>query len=471
MFQAITNKLKTLAFAIGFITALALPLAAQEFRVEGAGLEAVPTSYSGPCPGLIKFRAKIQASTAGRVKYTYFRSDGGTGPEGFVDFDGPGVKLVETTWTLGGASLTHYEGWVAIRILWPNSYESNHAKFVLDCQPGKDKQPNAQPGNSQQSNGGETYQKELPQLAAPYKRKLETEMVSLNTFAEKLQPALAAAQQKLGFDSQAMNAEFRAITEEPDAARRAQLSAGFQTKYEPQFTKLAQTAGIDLAAQRRQIITLLDLSNKRVKEGKILAIEIGEDEQPTPTLTPLSPDVTESILSAPYTSAGMSGDFSTANASTGDLSLYIDLGFAGSIQNVAFISQTLPVERGVRRVRVSATLDPVRYNLMSLTSPPLGGYSSSEAIVNLRVMDGSLVVCSDRLSLGRSVTAVVGYLTPSGMRPVTLRCEFTRPVPDDATTYALIAEIEGWAGAGGLSAAAVDEIANLQRFHVYLHRR
>lgn len=141
MFQAITNTLKTLAFAIGFITVLALPVAAQDFRVEGAGLEATPISYRGPCPGLIKFQGKIQASAAGRVKYTYFRSDGGAGPEGFVDFEGPGVKLVETSWTLGGPSLTHFEGWIAIRILWPNHYESNQAKFVLDCQPGKDKQP------------------------------------------------------------------------------------------------------------------------------------------------------------------------------------------------------------------------------------------------------------------------------------------------------------------------------------------
>ena len=137
MFQAITNTLKTLALAIGVITALALPLAAQDFRVEGAGLEAAPTSYRGPCPGLIKFQGKIQASAAGRVKYTYFRNDGGTGPEGFVDFEGPGVKRVDYTWTLGGPSLTHFEGWVAIRILAPNSYESNRAKFVLDCQGGQ----------------------------------------------------------------------------------------------------------------------------------------------------------------------------------------------------------------------------------------------------------------------------------------------------------------------------------------------
>lgn len=183
------------------------------------------------------------------------------------------------------------------------------------------------------------------------------------------------------------------------------------------------------------------------------------------------PDVTESILSAPYTSAGTSGDYSRAVAATGDLYLYANVEFAGSIQKVAFISQTLPVERGIRRVRVSATLDPVYYYVAGYSAPP--GYSSAEAIVNLRVMDGSRVVASDRISLWRLVTAVVGGGATSGSRPVTLRCEFTRPSPDDATTYTLIADIEGWAGAGGLwySQTSVIERAHLQQFQVYLHRR
>jgi hypothetical protein len=167
MFQPITNKLKSIAWATGLLTALALPVAAQEFRVEGAGLEAAPTSYRGPCPGLITLKGKIQANGRGRVKYTYFYSDGATGPEGFVDFEGPGVKYVETTWRLGGTSLTHYEGWSAIRILSPNSYESNKAKFVIDCQAGKEKQPDAQPEDGRKEKGAEAYPKELPNIAAP----------------------------------------------------------------------------------------------------------------------------------------------------------------------------------------------------------------------------------------------------------------------------------------------------------------
>ena len=141
MFRASSKTLIFIILAFACTMACVSISAAQEFRVEGAGLEADPTSYSGPCPGLIKFKGKIQASAAGRVKYTYFYSDGATGPEGFVDFEGPGVKHVETSWRLGGASLTHFEGWAAIRILSPNSYESNRAKFGLDCKPENDKQP------------------------------------------------------------------------------------------------------------------------------------------------------------------------------------------------------------------------------------------------------------------------------------------------------------------------------------------
>ena len=123
----------------------------------------------------------------------------------------------------------------------------------------------------------------------------------------------------------------------------------------------------------------------------------------------------------------------------------------------------------MRRMRVSATLDPVSYFVTGLSI--LAGYSSSEAIVNLRVMEGSRVVASDHINLGRVVTVLFGAGPLSGSRPVTLQCEFTRSAPDDPTTYTLIAEIEGWAGAGGFSSALASERAHLQQFQLYLHRR
>lgn len=285
----------------------------QDIRVTEALLKADDARMSGPCPLKVLFHGSITTNGPGTVKYTFTRSDGARGPAYAMEFKEAGTQAVSTDWTLGDASaLPHFEGWQAIAILSPNSYESNQAKFAIDCQSGKEKQPDAQPNaqpdaqpaDGRQDKGAEAYQKELPNLAAPYQRKLETEMASLKAFAEKFQPDMAEAQRKLGFDSKAINAEFRAITEEPDAAKRAQRSAEFQTKYEPQFIELAQTAGIDLAAQRQQMITLLglDLSKARVKEGKTLVIETESLISSNPLSTPageLSPTSKGSFIACP----------------------------------------------------------------------------------------------------------------------------------------------------------------------------
>lgn len=143
-----STRLRILLLIVWVLVSLTNHVTAQDFRVEGAGMEASPTTYNGPCPGTINLRGKIQASAAGKVKYTYVYSDGGSGPEGYLDFEAAGVKYVETTWRLGGAGLTHFAGWAALRILSPNELESNHAEFVLDCkpdgttpQPSPEKQP------------------------------------------------------------------------------------------------------------------------------------------------------------------------------------------------------------------------------------------------------------------------------------------------------------------------------------------
>jgi len=128
------KKLFFLLIISGIATLIAWKAHDRDFRVEGAGAEANPTSYTGACPGLIKFSGKIQASGAGRVKYTWLRNDGATGPVEYVDFTEAGVKLISTTWTLGDAvALPHYVGWEQIKILSPNDMLSNKANFKLTC--------------------------------------------------------------------------------------------------------------------------------------------------------------------------------------------------------------------------------------------------------------------------------------------------------------------------------------------------
>ena len=129
-----------LALLLGVIVA-GPTAAATEFSVAGVGVEAVPTAYVGKCPGVITFKAKMQANAAGRVKYTWIRSDGATGPVEYIDFVEAGVLHVETTWTLGDASvLPRYEGWEQIKILSPAEMVSNKATFTLKCKGTKKNQ-------------------------------------------------------------------------------------------------------------------------------------------------------------------------------------------------------------------------------------------------------------------------------------------------------------------------------------------
>jgi hypothetical protein len=83
---------------------------------------------------VITFKAKLQATAAGRVKYTWIRSDGATGPIEYVDFTEAGVMHVETTWTPGDAStLPTFVGWEQLKVLSPNATVSNKANFKLTC--------------------------------------------------------------------------------------------------------------------------------------------------------------------------------------------------------------------------------------------------------------------------------------------------------------------------------------------------
>jgi hypothetical protein len=110
-----------------------------EFRVIGTTLTANPVNYVGPCPAKITFSGSITANQPGRVKYTFIRSDGAIDTRDLsLDFDGPGSKPVETTWTLGAAVPTFqpFRGFQSIKILSPNEMESNKAEFVLNCPEG-----------------------------------------------------------------------------------------------------------------------------------------------------------------------------------------------------------------------------------------------------------------------------------------------------------------------------------------------
>jgi hypothetical protein len=103
-----------------------------------ATLKANPVSFSGKCPGTIKFDGEITVKgvTRGPMKvvYEFIRSDGGkdTAPK-TITFQKDGSLPVSTTWTLGGEKLPNYSGWVAVKVTVPIPAESNKATFSMKC--------------------------------------------------------------------------------------------------------------------------------------------------------------------------------------------------------------------------------------------------------------------------------------------------------------------------------------------------
>lgn len=132
--KRLTKSLVRIASAAAIACALGAAFAAPASAAVAAHLSAVPTSYFGPCPGVITFKGKIKSTVPGVVKYKFTRSDGAIAPVQTLIFRVPGVQDVSTTWTLGGIpALPHYAGWEAIEILSPMALTSNHANFRLRC--------------------------------------------------------------------------------------------------------------------------------------------------------------------------------------------------------------------------------------------------------------------------------------------------------------------------------------------------
>ena len=146
---------RKLAIALAFASMLAVAEpASADITVSSvadmhASVTAVPMHFRGRCPAVITFKGSITV-TGGvftshgppvLIQYQLERSDSATGPVKVFPIRHPGTYPVSATWTLGGAQLPHYDGWVKLKT-WPNAYyggvwrgfvSSPEAHFTVDC--------------------------------------------------------------------------------------------------------------------------------------------------------------------------------------------------------------------------------------------------------------------------------------------------------------------------------------------------
>jgi len=92
----------------------------------------------------------------------------------------------------------------------------------------------------------------------------------------------------------------------------------------------------------------------------------------------------------------------------------------GSQQQLASVGSSFFADASVRRVRVESVVD-ANYGT-SIGAD--WGYASAEVLINLKVLDGTQVKGSNRLSLVRAISAVLWIVSDSGAAAYTLSCEF-----------------------------------------------
>jgi hypothetical protein len=98
-----------------------------------ATLSARHSTYVGVCPAEIKFKGTITSEKPGKVQYRFIRSDGKLLPIETIEFSTPGAKEVTGSWIAGDAGAAPFEGWQAIRIVYPEEVESNAVKLRVTC--------------------------------------------------------------------------------------------------------------------------------------------------------------------------------------------------------------------------------------------------------------------------------------------------------------------------------------------------
>ena len=104
------------------------PTPTPPFTVSDVQASVAPTSFTGACAKQFDFTDRSRPTASG-LSLTGGSEGRVNGPDETVDFDGPGTKAVNTSWSLS-TSGTH---WQQLHVLAPNDVTSNQASFTLNC--------------------------------------------------------------------------------------------------------------------------------------------------------------------------------------------------------------------------------------------------------------------------------------------------------------------------------------------------
>jgi hypothetical protein len=302
------------------------------------------------------------------------------------------------------------------------------------------------------------YEQHLEKARADHGRKLDGQLKELEKLAKKYEKDARKGADSAGLEVDAMRADFEAAAggDQDGAAARFEKA---RATWAPRLAKAVAVSGGDPtrgAAEARAVLgddLPKDLATPSTRDSERMlspvglvgySVNIGSWWIPPPPPPPPPPAVTTLTIPKPYTLGSTTGS-ATADRNTGRLSSYNWL-MVGSQQQLASVGGSFAADGAVRRIRVETVVDASYYTQVGA----VWGYASAEVIVNLKVLDGATLRGSQRLSLVRTIGAVLWVSSDSGSGAYTLACEFDHAF-GTPKTYAALVELETWAGGGGLT--------------------
>jgi hypothetical protein len=284
--------------------------------------------------------------------------------------------------------------------------------------------------------------------------RLDRELAQLDLLAGKYQSTAQRAAEEVGLDVEAMRDDFTKATEGADAESAADRFREVLSRWQDPLSAAVAATGIDPSQGRTDALNILgdDVQSMLGATGAtgkadgtgLIGVGYSIDDYYAPPKEPApAPSFTQTALSAPYTLSSAVGG-ATANPANGQLYSYnwVDV---GSNQQLASVGSTFYADPTVRRVRIESIVD-VSYGTLVMACL---GYASAETLLNLKVLDGTQLMGSSRLSLARSIGAVFWASSIDGSGAYMLSCEFNHSY-GTPRNYAAIVELETWAGGGGL---------------------
>jgi hypothetical protein len=304
----------------------------------------------------------------------------------------------------------------------------------------------------------EGYEKHLQKARADHGQKLDGQLKALEKLSKKYEKDARKGADAAGLDVAAMRADFEAAAEGDHDGALARFEKARAT-WAPGLDKAVAATGADRkkgAAEAKAVLgddvpKEVERTGTRDAERLLSAtglvgysINIGSWWIPPPPPPPPPPSVSTLTLPKPYTLGSTTGS-ATADRNTGSLWNYNSL-LVGSQQQLASVGGSFAADAAVRRIRVETIVDASYWTNIGA----IWGYASAEVILNLKVLDGATLRGSQRLSLVRTISAVLWIASDSGSGAYTLACEFDHAY-GTPKTYAALVELETWAGGGGLT--------------------